>query len=89
MDKNFNVQNIPEEYRPISMWGYFGYQLLFSIPILGLVLLIAFSFSDKNINRRNFARSYFCILIIVLIIVGILFATGLGAGLVEQMSGQV
>ena len=22
--------NIPEEYRPISMWGYFGYEILFS-----------------------------------------------------------
>ena len=20
--------NIPEEYRPISMWGYFGYEIL-------------------------------------------------------------
>ena len=24
--------DIPPEYRPISMWGYFGYELLFSIP---------------------------------------------------------
>ena len=29
MDEN-KIINIPEEYRPISMWGYFGYQLLFA-----------------------------------------------------------
>ena len=26
--------NIPEEYKPISMWGYFGYELLFSFIFL-------------------------------------------------------
>ena len=30
-----NENYIPEEYTPISMWGYFGYSLLFSIPIVG------------------------------------------------------
>ena len=49
-----------KKYKPVSAWGYFGYNLLFSIPVAGLVLLIIFSFSNKNINRRNFARSYFC-----------------------------
>ncbi len=62
-------ENIPEEYRPISMWGYFGYQLLFSIPIVGFILLIVFSFGGaKNMNVRNFARSYFCWLIIAVIV---------------------
>ena len=32
--------NIPEEYRPISAWGYVGYNLLFSIPFVGIILLI-------------------------------------------------
>lgn len=34
--------NIPESYKPISMWGYFGYEILFSIPVIGLILLIVF-----------------------------------------------
>ena len=63
-------ENIPEEYRPISMWGYFGYEILFSIPIVGFILLIVFSVGGtKNMNLRNFARSYFCFLIIALILV--------------------
>ena len=64
---------LPEKYKPISAWGYFGYSLLFCIPIVGLILLIVYSFSDKNINRRNFARSYW-----VAILVGIILTVVLG-----------
>lgn len=71
MDENM----IPEEYKPISMWGYFGYEILFSIPCVGLILLLVFSFGGtKNKNLKNFARSYFCFLIVSAIIVGILTA---------------
>lgn len=73
------MNNIPEEYRPISMWGYFGYQILFAIPIIGFIFLLVFAFGSKNINLKNFARSYFCSLIIIIIFVVIL--TVLGASL--------
>ena len=71
------IINIPEEYRPISMWGYFGYQLLFSIPCVGFILLLVFSFGGtKNVNLRNFARSYFCIVIIMAVLFTIIFIVG-------------
>jgi len=57
-----------EQYRPISAWGYVGYSLLFSIPLVGLILLIVFSFNEDNYNRRNYARSFFCWLLIALIL---------------------
>ncbi|MBQ9413686.1 MAG: zinc ribbon domain-containing protein [Clostridia bacterium] len=60
--------DLPPQYRPLGMWAYFGYSLLFSIPIVGFILLIVFSCSRANINRRNFARSYWCWLIIAAII---------------------
>ena len=61
---------IPEKYKPISMWGYLGYQLLFSIPLIGFILLIVYSLGGtKNINLRNFARSYFCYAIIVVVVI--------------------
>lgn len=86
---NNTPDNIPEEYRPISMWGYFGYQLLFSIPCVGFILLIVFSVGGtKNVNLRNFARSYFCYIIIMAIIVLlILVATG-ALGALTAMSGN-
>ena len=46
-----NNTNIPNEYKPISAWGYFGYNILFSIPIIGFIFLIVFSFDSSNINR--------------------------------------
>ena len=69
---------IPEKYRPISAWGYFGYSLLFWLPIVGFILLIVFSFDNSNINRRNYARSYFCALLLVVIIVVVFIALGAG-----------
>ena len=70
-----NKDNIPEEYKPISMWGYFGYEILFSLPIIGIILLIVFSLGGtKNINLKNFARSYFCIIIIISIVLIILLS---------------
>ena len=62
---------IPKEYTPLSPWAYFGYSLLFVLPVAGLILLIVFSFSSANINRRNFARSYFCIYMLILIVVAV------------------
>lgn len=80
MDNGFDVNSIPGEYKPISMWGYFGYQILFSIPIIGWIMLIFYAFiSNKNYNVRNFARSYFCYLIIFAIIIAI-FVVAAGAG---------
>ncbi|MCR5301811.1 MAG: hypothetical protein K6E49_05170 [Lachnospiraceae bacterium] len=85
--KNHHMpENIPAEYTPISMWGYFGYELLFTIPFIGLIFLIVFAISAKNVNLKNFARSYFCYLIIVLIILAILIVLGAGAGVLGEFS---
>ncbi len=72
------MKNIPSEYKPISMWGYFGYELLFSIPGIGIIFLIIFSLGGtRNINLRNFARSYFCFFIIVLFLL-VIFVVFMG-----------
>ena len=70
-----------EEYRPLTAWQYFWLQVLYAIPILGFVFLIIHSLSGANINRRSFARSHFCIVIIALIIFGITMAITAGTGL--------
>ena len=68
---------VPLEYRPISAWGYFGYSLLFAIPLVGFICLIIFSFDNSNINRRNYARSFWCallVVVIIMVVVGVLMA---------------
>lgn len=67
---------LPPQYRPLSPWAYFGYSILFAIPVIGFILLIVFSFSDENINRRNYARSFFCALLIGVIVTVVLSLLG-------------
>ena len=65
--KNYNTK---WDYSPVRPWGYFGLNLLFGIPLVGLIFLLIFSFGGtKRINIRNYARSFFCSLIIAAILV--------------------
>ena len=62
-------KDIPIEYKPLGAWAYFGWNLLFALPLVGFIILIVFACgATKNINLRNYARSYFCYLVIALII---------------------
>ncbi len=75
-------QNIPAQYRVLSAWSYFGYKLLFAIPLVGFICAIIFAFDDSNLNRRSYARSYFCellIVVIVIVVVAIIFGAGLAS----------
>ena len=76
---------IPEEYRPISMWGYFGYEILFSIPVIGFICLIVFAIGAKNVNKKNFARSYFCYTIICIMVFAVVLAIVMATGAAESI----
>lgn len=82
----YDAFNVPPEFRPLGAWAYFGLSILFSIPVIGLIFLIVFSLSDANINRRNYARSYFIVLFICLILGVIGFFTGALNPLIEAIS---
>ena len=64
------------QYAPLSAWAYFGLQILFSLPIVGLVFLIIFSISKGNLNRRSFARSYWCVYVVLLVLIIVLAVLG-------------
>lgn len=65
--------NIPNEYRPLSAWGYVGYNILFGLPLAGLIFVIVFALDNSYIARRNYARSVLCWMLIGLILSVILF----------------
>ena len=68
---------ISKDCKPISMWGYFGYELLFAIPLVGFILILVFSFGGtRNKNLKNFARSFFCVWILVVVLLTILIIAG-------------
>ncbi len=82
---NTRTPKIPEEYQPITMWGYFGYEILFNIPIIGWIFVIIFALTADNINLRNFARSWFCVMILQIIFFLVMFITGLFSAMLTAM----
>lgn len=88
MATNNKTPRIPNEYTPISMWGYFGYNILFMIPVIGFILTIVFAFTAPNINLRNYARSQFCVWIVLLILtilISVITFMIAGPGVIETL----
>lgn len=77
--------NIPSEYKPISMWGYFGYDILFSIPLIGFIVALVLAIGSKNKNVKNFAGSYFCVLILSVVVMVVCIAISLATGAISSL----
>ena len=82
----YDAFNVPPEFRPLGAWAYFALSILFALPVIGLIFLIIFSFSDANINRRNYARSYFCMLVVCLVLLAVAFFTGVLTETIDAIS---
>lgn len=65
--QNDNAQ-MTEGVRFIKPWGYVGYNVLFSIPLVGWIFAIIWAFDKKFENRRNLARGWFCGILLSFII---------------------
>ncbi len=83
------IDRLPPKYRPMGAWGYFGYSILFAIPLIGWIFLFICALDGSKIVRRSFARSYFCILILVGFILLIVFALGMGGALLDMIAGSL
>lgn len=68
--------SIPSNYKPLGVWAFFGYSILFSIPIIGLIVNLILCFNSNNLSRRNYARSFWCWYLIVAIAAIIIIASG-------------
>ncbi len=80
---------IPATHRPISAWGYFGYRLLYSIPVIGWIFLIVHAIAANNVNVRHHARSFFCTYLLVLLVAAGLLVIGLCTGMMEETFVQI
>ncbi len=45
------------KFDPVSVGGFVGLTLLYSIPVVGLIVCIVMAFAAKKINTKNFARA--------------------------------
>lgn len=82
-----NIDKLPVEFRPLRPIAYFGYAILFSIPLIGFIFNVVFAVSNANINRRNFARSFLIVYAIFLIALVIFGLAGGFAYLVNLLGG--
>ena len=62
-------------YRPLSAWNYFWRSVLYAIPVIGWIFLLVHAIKCKNLNARNFARSFFCTLLVVAVVGAIAVAS--------------
>ena len=68
------------------MGEYFEYQILFFLHLIGFIVLLVFSFGGtSNKNLKKLDRSYFCYLIIMLIIIGIIISIALTNGIIASV----
>ena len=66
--KNPHFFECPPECMPIKPMGYIMLNILYMIPIIGLIMILAHSASYKNLNRRNYARSYLIVIVLIIAI---------------------
>ncbi len=76
--------------RPISAWGYVGYSVLWAIPVIGWIFWLCAALWAINQNKKNYARSYVCgvlmIIFLALVAVAAIFVADLaGIDLVEML----
>ena len=83
----FELQHLPEAYRPLAPWCYLGLVILYALPLLGWIFLIVHAIRSANINRRNNARSYFCVYVLAIILIAVLTVTGALTGLTQSLGG--
>ena len=83
----FELQHLPEAYRHLSPWSDFGLGILYSLPLVGWIFLIVHAIGSANLNRRNYARSYFCVYVMAIILIAILAVTGTLSGLGQSLGG--
>jgi len=81
VNKKATDKLLPKAYRPLSGWGYFWRAVLFNIPVIGWICLLITAIAGKSRHGRSFARSYFCGLLLAIIVAAlgavIAFAMGL------------
>ena len=83
------IKRLPKRYKPLGAWGYFWHSVLYSIPVIGWIALLITAISGKNIVVRSYARSYFVVLLVALIMfaVGVALVIVAGIDLQSLMDG--
>lgn len=72
--------NLPRELQPLSPWAYFGLSILYSLPVVGWIFLVINAIGASNVNKRNHARSFFCVYALAIVLIVIATVSGMFYG---------
>lgn len=66
-------EELPEKFKPIGVWAYFGWTLLFLCVPFGWIVAIVFAVgSTENVNLKNFSKAI-CLFLLVTVAIIFLF----------------
>ena len=54
--------------KSITSWGYVRLTILYLIPVLGQLVWLLNALFAKNTNVKNFARSFFCWVVLAVVL---------------------
>ena len=67
-NKNTQYNNRDNLVKPLSIGAYIGMFILLAIPIVNLIMLLVWSFSDSvNINKKHFAIAQLILILIAIV----------------------
>lgn len=78
---NSSEQLLPKSYRPLSAWNYFWRTVLYSIPVIGFIFLLIHALASKSRHGKSYARSYFCGILLAIIVGVVAVVAGIVLGM--------
>lgn len=82
------ASQLPRELKPLGAWAFFGYGLLFMIPLVGLVVAIVFACGGTSrVCLKNYARSVLLAWLFALIAAAGAAALLFGLGFLPFLAG--
>lgn len=70
-DVSFHTTSVSN--KSVSVRKYLGYMFLYSIPGIGIILLIINAFRQEDENIKNFSKAYLIFLILMLLFIFIIY----------------
>lgn len=70
-ERKAKIAALPDEYKPMSVGAYIGFTVLAAIPSIGWIFVIIFSFAGKNVNRKNYMRSFLVWYLIAIVLAAV------------------
>ena len=84
------ISQLPEKYRPLTMWSIIGWNILFNAFFgISFILTLVFAFNRGNINRRSLARFWLLLkllgLLAIALVIVALIVTGVMDGIIASI----